>query len=117
MVKINENMLKRLRDIHQSVQTTIHKDDVKREVKKMHEKFSKLQNNEIYARAILPVFENKFLFRRDAVEIEKCDWRKRWTRELEIMLLEASETHRYMLYMQELIREYKGEKKLKIIFE
>lgn len=117
LVKTNEDIITNLHSTHKIMGYNLRKEMLVKEVKKLHMKLAKLQKNELYVRMILPVFEKKFAMRREAVELNKQDWREQWLREVEIMLLEANELQDYMLLMQELIREYKGEKKLKIVFE
>lgn len=117
LVKTNEDIITNLHSTHKKMGYNLRKEILLKEVKKIHTKFAKLQKNELYMRMILPAFEKKFALRRDAMEFKKLEWREQWIREVEIMLLEANELQEYLLLMQELIREYKGEKELKIIFQ
>lgn len=117
LVRINEDIITNLHSTHKKMGYNLRKEILVKEVKKLHMKFAKLQKNELYAKMILPVFEKKFALRRETVELNQQDWREKWLREVEVMLLEANELQDYMVFMQELIREYKGEKELKIIFQ
>ncbi len=117
LVKANEDIITNLHSTHKKMGYNLRKEILLKEIKKLHMKFARLQKNEFYARMIMLVFEKKFALRRDALKLDKLEWREQWIREVEVMLLEANELQDYMLLMQELIREYKGEKELKIVFQ
>lgn len=111
--KIDEKLI----GIHQLIEANVTRKRVTVETGKLSVLTTKLDKIEYYSQVIKPGFAQTFGIRRSTVNYACDDWRQQWTGEIGLMRLENKEIWEYVARTQALIEEYRGKRKLNIVFE